>query len=158
MHIPHPFHRQQQRGDTIVEVLIALAVISSVLAGAFFVTNHSAQNVQDTEEHARATQLLQGQIEQLRGSIATGLTWTDLDVYFCYDEDGSIVTSVSASSYGCNVSLTGESGGPDYTFVIKRGNWQSDEGTTFEANIQWEGIRGQTNSEQLLYKVLLPQN
>lgn len=159
MYIPNPFSEQQERGDTIVEVLIALAIISSVLAGAFFVTNRSAQNVLNTEEHARATQLLQGQVEQIRASVTDGASWTDLPNFYCYDTDGSIVNSVSPSNFGCDVSIDGSGSGPAYTFLIeKESTWQANTSTLFRASIAWEGIRGQANSEQMLYKIQMPQN
>ena len=159
MHIPNPFHKEQERGDTIVEVLIALAIISSVLAGAFFVTNRSAQNVLNTEEHARATQLLQGQIEQIRASKVSGMSWTDLPNFYCYDTDGSIVNSVSPSNFGCDVPIDGSGSGPAYTFLIeKETSWQLNESTLFRVSIAWEGVRGQDNSEQMLYKIQLPKN
>lgn len=151
MHIPHPFLKNDQRGDTIVEVLIALAIISSVLAGAFFVTNRSAQNVRDSEEHAQALQLLQGQIEQIRAAVTNGAKDSDFASYFCYDTNGDAQMASSATDFShCSNNFNGTSGA-EYTFLISKNTLGKT--TTFTAQVQWEGLRSQTNSEQLLYKI-----
>lgn len=62
-------HRSQ-RGDTIVEVLIALSVISLILVGAFVTSNRSAAATRDSQEHAEASQLLMSQIELVRTMVA----------------------------------------------------------------------------------------
>ena len=45
--------RSRQRGDTIVEVLIAIAVIGAVLGGAYVVVNNSANNNQAAQERSQ---------------------------------------------------------------------------------------------------------
>ncbi len=57
-----------QSGDTIVEVIIAIAVIAAVLTGAFVVSSHSITSVRDSEEHSEVLQQLQGQVELLRAA------------------------------------------------------------------------------------------
>ncbi|HEY1835622.1 MAG TPA: type II secretion system protein [Candidatus Saccharimonadales bacterium] len=59
-----------QAGDTIIEVLIAMAIISLVLAGAFLTTRNSQNAVLNSQEHAAGLQLIESQIEQLR-SVAS---------------------------------------------------------------------------------------
>lgn len=54
------------RGDTIVEVLICLALVSLILAGAYSLTNQNVRQIQDTNERSQALQLAQEQIERLR--------------------------------------------------------------------------------------------
>ena len=50
----HPF---KQSGDTLVEVMIAVAIISSVLSGAFLVSQKSARAVRDSQEPVSYTHL-----------------------------------------------------------------------------------------------------
>jgi type II secretory pathway pseudopilin PulG len=57
-----------QAGDTIVEVVIAIAVIATVLTGAFIVSSRSLTAVRDSEEHSEVLQQLQGQVELLRAA------------------------------------------------------------------------------------------
>lgn len=156
MHIL-PTLSRNQRGDTIVEVLIALAIISSVLAGAFFVTNRSAQNVRDTEEHAQALQLLQGQIELVRATATSGASDSDVPDYFCYDKDNNLVAAAAATDFKseCFVYLGGASSGTAYKFVIAKTKPANSDTSLFVATVRWDGLRGQTNNEQLMYKVQL---
>jgi prepilin-type N-terminal cleavage/methylation domain-containing protein len=155
MQIPHPFTSANQRGDTIVEVLIALAVISSVLAGAFFVTNHSAQNVRDTEEHTQALQLLQGQIEQVRADISAGAQNADFPSYFCYDDASELQAASSINDFSKCPNDLGGTSGATYAFMIEKRDASGASPNTklFAASTQWEGVRGQLNTEQLLYKI-----
>ena len=54
---------RRQTGDTIVEVLICIAVISTVLTGAFIVVSKSNRAIQNSAEHAQAQQRLQGELK-----------------------------------------------------------------------------------------------
>ncbi len=63
-------HIRRQAGDTIVEVLIAIAVVSLVLAGAYASSNHDVSAQQDSQEHGQALKLAQTQVEFLRDNSA----------------------------------------------------------------------------------------
>lgn len=80
-----------EAGDTLVEVLIAIAIISSVLTGAFLVSQKSTMAVRSSQEQGEMLQLLQGQVELIRG-IAMDATDNTDDIfrtteprYFCID-------------------------------------------------------------------------
>lgn len=55
-----------QRGDTIVEVLIAIAVISGVLATSYAIVNRNTISYQQASERVDALKLAEEQIELLR--------------------------------------------------------------------------------------------
>lgn len=55
-----------QKGDTVVEVLIAIAVVALVLAGAFAATRKGQITSQRTEERNQATKYLEQQTERLK--------------------------------------------------------------------------------------------
>lgn len=61
--------KKQQRGDTIVEVLIAAAVVSMVLVGAFTIANASAKQIRMSQERSEAQKLAQGAAEAM-GQLA----------------------------------------------------------------------------------------
>lgn len=65
---------QKPNGDTIVEVMISLAILTLVLGGAYFTANQSYRNDRDSQEHAEALTIAQSQLEDLRavGSITAG--------------------------------------------------------------------------------------
>lgn len=74
-------------GDTIVEVLIAMTVISMVLGGAFASANRSLSATQSAKERDQGIRLAETQLEQLKSSIRAGSMWTeinnDLNDFFC---------------------------------------------------------------------------
>ncbi len=72
MHIPmiRTIHTAS-RGDTIVEVLISIAIVSLVLAGAYVTTNRSLQATRGAQERAVALKLSESQLERLKGLMAT---------------------------------------------------------------------------------------
>ncbi len=67
--------RKDQRGDTIVEVLIAVAIISLVVTTAYAISNKNTQAIQANSERVQAQHLVAAQIESLRaqnGITASG--------------------------------------------------------------------------------------
>ena len=58
----------RQKGDTIIEVLIAMAIISFILIGAYITINRNILLLDDSQEHSQAVYLLSSQIESLRQS------------------------------------------------------------------------------------------
>ncbi len=62
----------RQKGDTIVEVLIAIAVVSLVLGGAYSIANRSLASVRQAQEHAEALKIAESQVEKLKTANDTG--------------------------------------------------------------------------------------
>jgi type II secretory pathway pseudopilin PulG len=58
--------RRSTAGDTIFEVLIAIGIVSLVIASAFVISNRSILNSLQAQEHSEAQKLAQSQLEQLR--------------------------------------------------------------------------------------------
>lgn len=93
--------RLDHKGDTIVEVLIAVAVISVVLVTAYVITSRNTQSIQDTQERSEAQALVRAQIEALRNNqgIATsgncfeGTTETSVCNAFKRPGSGAIYTA-----------------------------------------------------------------
>lgn len=61
-----------ETGDTIVEVLISLAILTVILVGAYVTANRSTIAERDAQEHAEALTVAQYELETLHnvGSIA----------------------------------------------------------------------------------------
>lgn len=83
-------YRLSQKGDTLVEVLIAVVIVSSVLVGAFAVTQKNSASVRDSQERGEALQILQGQVEQVRSAALKATSTSDpifstTPKYFCMD-------------------------------------------------------------------------
>lgn len=60
--------RQNQNGDTIVEVLVSLAVMGLVIAGAFSIVNVALRNSRQAQERSEATKIAESQIEAIKAS------------------------------------------------------------------------------------------
>jgi len=86
--------RSKPTGDTIVEVLIAIAIVALVLAGAYRIASHSLQAVRDAEEHSIALKYAQGQMEQLQSAAPNmpppPTIFTTPTSPFCMDSSGTI--------------------------------------------------------------------
>ncbi len=54
-----------QRGDTIIEVLLSIAILSVILVGAYVSVNTSTLTLRDSQEHAEALTIAQSQVESL---------------------------------------------------------------------------------------------
>ena len=63
--------RQQQRGDTIVEVMIVLAVLGLAIGISYATANRSLLNTRQAQENSMATAAAQSQVEQI---ISIGCT------------------------------------------------------------------------------------
>ena len=64
-------HNFDSLGDTIVEVMIVLAVLGLALSISYATANHSLLNARQAQENAQATEYGQAQIEDLRALTTT---------------------------------------------------------------------------------------
>ncbi len=141
-----------QRGDTIVEVLISIAVIATVLGGAFVVVRTSNRNVRISQEHVEALGLLRGQVELLR-SIATAsggfakLSTAPATASFCINTSGTLVPSNPAN---CTMNTW-------YLLSISRDPGPIDLAATtkYTFAVSWDSLNGGKDQEQLVYGVAI---
>lgn len=85
-----------ERGDTIIEVLIAVGILSLALTSAFVLTRQNAAVVRDTQDRATVLQLLRSQAELLRNQSygETAVTPPAQSIfgnsaYFCMAQKGT---------------------------------------------------------------------
>ncbi len=75
-------------GDTLVEVLLCVAIIALVLAAGYVTTNKSLTAERLAEERAQALQIAQGQLEALVYSVNNNQNYLNSSVAnfpFCFD-------------------------------------------------------------------------
>ena len=150
----------QDRGDTIVEVMIAIAIVSSVLAGAFTVTQKSSTAVRTSQERSEILQLMQGQVELVR-AIALKATSETADIfddgYFCIDDTTTPVERVDftgttnldvASTYHEKCRELGS--GDLYNIAVI----YNDTTKVFTVTGRWDRIGGGINRAQLSYRIV----
>lgn len=82
------FNLSDSRGDTIVEVMIVLAVLGLAFAISYATANRGVLQARNAEEHSEALGILDGQVEELRAAFSQGdshLTPMPPTEYFCMD-------------------------------------------------------------------------
>lgn len=89
-----------QKGETIVEVLIAVVVLSSALGGAFAIANRSQSTIQANNERYQAQLIANQQADLLRAFVTQGSTQRTQTTTgnFCLSASGSGITRVSNPS------------------------------------------------------------
>ena len=149
--------RQNTKGDTIVEVLISLAILTMVLGGAYYTANQSFRNDRDAQEHSEALTIAQTQVESLRvlGNNLHGNTCISTPLDYCY-----VNSSNTSEFYASNQSCL-RAGSP-YCYTVKI----TDEGsvkvglatastllTTYKVNVSWPALSGGKDQVSLYYRV-----
>ncbi|HEX7963912.1 MAG TPA: type II secretion system protein [Candidatus Saccharimonadales bacterium] len=149
---------RRERGDTIVEVLVAIVIVASVLGGAYVVSNHSLQSTRGTQERASALKLAEAQIEQLKAQATlapTTIFGAGVPTQFCLTSDatGTHVWdfTVAAQKVNCVVDSNGSPSASTnkatYTLKIVR------TGNDFKLTETWVDISGHfSDSLQLNYR------
>lgn len=123
-----------QVGDTIIEVLISITVVSLVLAGAFVTSRRSTNAVRTAQERGEAIKYAESQVEQLRAAVNKG---TNLPATFCFKSDGTGALDTPP----CIVT-----NGIDYRQTI------SKNGADYSTIVEWDGLAGGVNKVQLDYR------
>lgn len=72
-----------QSGDTIVEVLLSIAIVSLILGAAYVSANQSIKNVRRSQERIEATKVAEGQAEMLKAAIVSDNAISGLTTSFC---------------------------------------------------------------------------
>ena len=124
----------------MVEVMIAVAIIGSVLAAGFAVTNKNIRASQDTQEQVIAVKLVQQQIELL-GSYQFNPATND-----CFNTDG---TGAQAASGYCGAITSGSSGATYSLKISKDPGNPNPNAYKIEAN--WTGLNASNKNVTMFY-------
>lgn len=142
--------RSRERGDTMVEVLVAIAVVALVLGGAYVTTNRSLQATRAAQERMVALKLAESQMERLKGLAASDpdtIFGTSTALPFCID--ASTNAPVSADNEACAVDSSGAPTADEPVFrlsMVRTGN-------TFVLTETWFNVSGRnTDSLELRYR------
>jgi Tfp pilus assembly protein PilV len=142
------YRKLKQSGETIIEVLIAIAVLSGALGGAFAISTKSKNTVQANQERYQAQAYANEQADLLRSANAPGsATATTIYGYgasgkpFCINADGS----VSAQSASLTVPAAGCTRGSGVPFDILVFPHKGSDNTgvsvdTFFIRVQWDSV------------------
>jgi prepilin-type N-terminal cleavage/methylation domain-containing protein len=141
------FLHRNQAGDTIVEVMVVLAVLSLALGISYATADRSLLDSRQANQNSQATALLQSQIENLR-TLAPNPS-TDASGYifnagqdFCIDSSGDVAPTTSAlPSSSCAFDVFGNS--IPTQILIDYQQTAGVTGGTFNLYASWPNIDGQ---------------
>lgn len=133
--------RLNTSGDTIVEVLLAIAIVSAVLGAAYVSTSQSLGNARQAEERSEAAKLVEGQLERLKVAFQTDPIPFNTVGSFCLDDTPA---RVATSNPACTVGR--------YALAIER------SGNDFTATAKWDRAGGGASQEQvrIVYRLYAP--
>ncbi len=151
-----------QRGDTIVEVLMSVAVLGLVFGAAHVTSNQNVLAGRATQERLEAVKLAETQIERLRIAISENESIFNRSGSFCIpstDTPGSAL--VIASNNACTMSSNGSPAAatvaPRYRVSVQKTGDLTSAGVTgarFEVSVNWEANDGDDDdSLKTLYEV-----
>ncbi len=127
-------------GDTIVEVLIVIAVVGLILAGAFVSSNRSTQVTRTAQERGEALKVAETQLERIKIAKATGAPTLATSGTFCFDISGAYFASTT-----CSISPLGLEYRATVTAVSLN---------RYSVRVEWDALAGaSTNKVQLDYNV-----
>jgi prepilin-type N-terminal cleavage/methylation domain-containing protein len=159
------FKQKRQRGDTLVEVLICILLVSLILTGAYVTTNRSRIGIRDAQEHAQALKLVQGQLEQLKQNAQADnapVFTQAVGSQFCMV---NAVISTSGSACQQNSEGVASTEQPAYKLSVSRATCAPDysppSGASqchkFTVKATWDSIaNSQPATEQIIYRLYQP--
>jgi type II secretory pathway pseudopilin PulG len=145
------FKKLNPRGDTIVEVMVVLAILGLALGICFTTANSSLTITRGAQENAQATSLLQSQIESLR-YLASPTSGQNIFIPgpFCISSTFTVVPESNEALWNAdcvNVDST-------YTLSITYQAVPAPNGRTFTLVGKWPDALGHgVDSATLVYRL-----
>lgn len=143
---------RNQHGDTIIEVIVVVAILGLAFASSYAIANTSVIKTRNSQEHAEALQNLNSQIEILRNADASDIAPTRNGVPFCMD--GTVTPTfkpVPVTDASCNVGPDDGAGGR-YKLNVVYTPMGIQDIYTFTAS--WDGAGGLgPQRERISYKL-----
>lgn len=162
---------QSERGDTIVEVMIVLAILSFAIIIAYSSANRSLADARQSEQNSYAAELAQSQVEQIRSAvISSNHTTSGLisnlnsqemsGASFCMS-NGSAISTVAAAILTPNPCIpTNTSGGVPFTLTdtLSQPVQSLPALDNFQVQVTWPDALGQgEDTLTLFYQAVPPQ-
>lgn len=145
------FQRLNQRGDTIVEVLISIAVVSLILGGAYVTTNKSLKAERGAQERTDATKLVESQIESLKSIAADDpdALFKNAPTNFCVTPTQQVVAAVQTNNT-CRFSASGANGNTtEPAYFISASLTKTAGVNTVTIKNQWAAIESGSTTDAI---------
>jgi len=165
--------RSNQHGDTIVEVMIAMAVLGLVLVVSYATANHNTLSLQDAQERSVALKLAESQIEAMKAfnsssSANSGQLFSQTDP-FCMigttitANDPSKVAGQNDCMFDINSQRAGTGAEPAFNVrvtsaAIPVSGGTSGLGKQFTVTVNWDSVLGNGKTITIGGHALLDQD
>lgn len=140
----------RERGDTIVEVVLATAIIATAIGIAYSVANRNLQNGISAGQRSQALSLASAQIERLKNAHLTNsadLNKYTIDKPFCILSDGGVEDVDKQDSKCTNFNAT------QFSLNV---NYKNDS-RLFSAKLSWRSNTNVAISDELTLYYKLPE-
>lgn len=139
---------RNQKGDTIIEVLISITVLSLILTSCYALANRSSQAVRQAQERSEALKINEAQQEQLKTYLSDPGHAVPTFSSFCMKS--GVVIDATAQPNDCTAGTEDTAGTGRYRTTISVVNG------AYVANTTWDKVSGSgQDSLKVAYKVYL---
>jgi len=147
-------------GETIVEVLICIAILSIGMGTAFLISDQSVKTSLSNEEQYQAQLYANTQVNLLQAYLLTvsnggsgnGLIRSQVNFQFCLNQSGTL-TQTSDLGWPANCQQKSPTTGATYTFKITNlGNQAGRIFNNYDVNVSWNNnYTNAVNKVDVLY-------
>ncbi|HVV66697.1 MAG TPA: LCCL domain-containing protein [Candidatus Saccharimonadales bacterium] len=131
-------------GDTIVEVMVVLAILGLAIGISYATANRSLLNARQAQESSQATEQVQSQVEALRTMVSNPNVYSTPS--FCLTPSGTTY-SIQPSASSCNFGEASR-----YNITISH-----LDANTFRVRATWNDVLGEgTDSATIIYRMYPP--
>jgi type II secretory pathway pseudopilin PulG len=146
--------RNHQAGDTIIEVLIAVAVVTSVLGIVYSTMNRNLTTIRRNQEKTEASKMAQSQIESLKGlySVSPDTITNEANNGFCINGATvvAIPTKPSGTLNGDDLTTYSTCVSNFLRYVIKR---DSTDTKLYSVTVRYDAFNGGRNEVKMYYRI-----
>jgi len=156
------------KGDTIIEVMIALAILALAFSISYAISQSTLVDVQNSQEHSMALEYMDSQLEALQAvayepNPPAGISPSLPDNAFCLSTSGSSISASDFTINPTNPTQTSVSNYPSkcvksqgsysYYVAIQKSPTLVD---TYKVNIWWNGLGSLgVQQEDMYYRVYI---
>lgn len=134
-------HKLSIKGETIVEVMLAIAIAGGVLSGAYYLLNRSYIQSQAAVERAAGVRAAESKVEVLRTIPISTLETKEIGDDFCINSTGQLFDNVVPdNNVPCTVNYK-------YRVTLVRVNAK-----TYEITAKWSGLLQPNETATIYYQ------
>lgn len=130
-----------QGGDTIIEVIIALAVLAITIAGAYGIASRSLKAGRQAQERDEATKLAESQLENIKAQAVAGNAALFSSSNFCFNPGITTTDCRFNNLYDVSITSAAASSGNNVY--------------QFDVTVQWDSITHNGKDQVIMrYRVI----